>query len=115
MIQRTLYSVEQLQIDKYINDRAKIANSLKPDSLNHLKADLQRKLAQKTIAPYRLLSDLTQYLHIIDDNDDEFRVLERALDHFKNTTQENFRKSNFGAILMKVLHHFRKDELALKV
>lgn len=54
-------------------------------------------------------------MHVIDDTPDDFHLLELAIYRFKNINMENVRKSSFASIFMQMLHHFQKDELALKV
>lgn len=84
-------------------------------SIEMNKANLRKYLRQTNVSPWIFINELTQFLHLIENTDDDFMLLEQALAKFKHFDADNLRKTNIGSILMKVMHHFRRDESAQKV
>lgn len=84
-------------------------------SIEMNKSNLRKYLRQSNVSSWVLINELTQFLHLIENSDDDFVLLEQALDKFKHFNTDNLRKSNIGSILMKVMHYFRRDESAQKV
>lgn len=114
-INRTIYTAEQLSIDKYEQDRRRLIVSLQPDSRKLKRTHIQRLLRQKHIQSHIMLTDLTQFMHLIEDTESDFLLLHNALKKLSVAEVENYRRNSIGSILMRMLHYFRKDEIAINV
>ncbi|XP_055315923.1 uncharacterized protein LOC129575838 [Sitodiplosis mosellana] len=114
LVHRTIFTAEQLSVDKYVRDRERFKMSLQAGSSEMKRTNFKKRLEYKTVAPNLIVNDLTQFLHLINDTSDDFALLEKALNKFKNTDIDNVRKVSIGSILMRMLHHFQNNELASK-
>lgn len=112
---RAIYTAEQLSVDKYVRDRENFQMSLQLGSSEQRKSNLKKRLQYKYCNPNLLMNELTHYLYTINDTREDFALLELAMDKFKNTEIDNVRRSSIGSIVMRMLHHFQQDELAIKV
>lgn len=115
-MQRSIYTAEQLSMQKYIHDRNRLKMSMQTASIESKKIQLQKYLQpSSSMPPWTFINDFIQFLHLIENTDADFVLLEQLMDQFKLINVKNLRNSNIGAILMKMLHHFRRDESAQKV
>lgn len=115
MLHRSIYTAEQLSVDKYLHDRALMQMSQQPGSCELKKFNLKKRLLSKNLSPASIMNDFTQFMYTIDDTSEDFALLQMALDKFKGTYIDSLRRISIGSTLMRMLHHFRKDELVLKV
>ncbi|XP_031634542.1 pentatricopeptide repeat-containing protein 2, mitochondrial-like [Contarinia nasturtii] len=114
VVLRKIYTAQQLSVDKYLKDRQHIRMSLQDDSIKLKKAKLKNIIKMPAIPSSQIVNQLTEFMHLIDDTDDDFRLLEQALNKLKSAQTENLRKYAIGRIVMKTLYHFKKDQLAIK-
>lgn len=96
-----------------MKERQQLRMSLQPGSIEQKRIQLQRHLRQKSSAI--LLNDFTHFMYFLENTDDDLALLEKILDKFKGIRIENLRKNSIGSIVMKMLHHFHRDDLAQKV
>lgn len=109
------FSAEQLSVDKYVRDRERLRISLQLGSREMKIRNFKKRLQQKHVAPNSIVNDLMHFLHLIDGTADDFALLESALNKFKDASIGDVRRVSIGSILMRMLHHFRNNELASKV
>lgn len=118
-MQRSIYTDEQLSVQKYVAERKKLKMTMQSSFVEIKKKQLRKYLDQSSVQspppPWLLANDFIQFLHLIDDTDADFRLLEQLMDVFKLIDVKNLRNINIGSILMKMLHHFKRDASALKV
>lgn len=114
-LQRSIYTIEQLAVDKYETERQRLRMSLQSGSVEYKKQTLQRHLRQKSTSSAVILNDFTQFIYFIEETDSDFALLEKALDKLKSVQIDNLRKNSVGPILMKMLYHFRREDIAQKV
>lgn len=88
---------------------------MQTSSIGLKKDHIRNYLRHKNISTRLFVNDLTQFLHLIDNTDEDFVLLDKAMEKFRNINAEHLGRSNIGNILMKMLHHFRRDESAQKV
>lgn len=119
LMQRSIYTDEQLSVDKYVNDRNKLRMSMQSSFVESKKKQIMSKYLQqsseKSPPSWVLANDFIQFLHLIDNTDADFRLLEQFMDKFKMIDVKNLRNVNIGSILMQMLHHFKREESARKV
>lgn len=116
LMQRSIYTDEQLSVQKYVDDRNKLKMTMQTSFIEMKKTQLHKYLqSAQSIPPWMLANDFIQFLHLIDDIDADFLLLEKLMDRFKLIDVKNLRNINIGSILMKMLHHFKRDLSALKV
>lgn len=119
-MQRSIYTDEQLSVQKYLTERNKLKLTMQSSFVDIKKKQLRKYLEQSPQQsppppPWLLANDFIQFLHLIDDTDADFRLLEQLMDVFKLIDVRTLRSVNIGSILMKMLHHFKRDASALKV
>lgn len=119
-MQRSIYTDEQLSVQKYLTERNKLKLTMQSSFVEIKKKQLRKYLEQSPQQsppppPWLLANDFIQFLHLIDDTDADFRLLEQLMDVFKLIDVRTLRSVNIGSILMKMLHHFKRDASALKV
>lgn len=114
-LSRSIYTIEQLAVDKYATERQRLRLSLQSGSVEYKKITLQRHLRQKSTSSAVILNDFTQFIYFIEETDSDFELLEKALNKLKTMHFDNLRKNSVGPILMKMLYHFRRDDIAQKV
>lgn len=112
-----MYTAQQLSVDHYVRDRNRLKMNMPPSAIKSIKINLQKHIFQTNVKSSIFLNEFTQFLHLIDDTDEDFLLLENALVKFKymNMNTDNLRKVNIGSIVMKIMHHFGRDEYAQKV
>lgn len=114
LIYRTIYTAEQLSINKYERDRRRMMVNLLPD-LRDLKRNHMQRILRHKIVPPTMMNDLMQFMHMIEDTESDFLLLESALNRIKTVEIDNLRQTSIGSVLMRLLHYFRKDEFAISV
>lgn len=115
-MQRSIYTNEQLSVQKYVDDRKKLKMTMQSSFVEIKKKELHKHLqSAHSIPPWILANDFIQFLHLIDDIDADFELLQKLMDKFKLIDVKNLRNINVGTILMKMLHHFKRDLSAQKV
>ena len=102
-------------MDKYVRDRERLRMSLQSGSSEMKISNFKKRLQQKHAAPTSIVNDLMHFLHLINDTADDFALLESALNKFKDASIGDVRRVSIGSIVMRMLHHFRNNELASKV
>lgn len=115
-MQRSIYTDEQLSVQKYVNDRNNLKMTMQSSFIAIRKQQLHKHLQQSAQQPSWLLAnDFIQFLHLIENTDEDFRLLEQLMEKFKMIDVKNLRNINIGSILMKMLHHFKRDVSAQQV
>lgn len=119
LMQRSIYTDEQLSVQKYLSERNKLKMTMQSSFVEikkkQLRKHLQQSSQQSAPPPWLLANDFIQFLHLIDNTDADIRLLEQLMDVFKLIDVRNLRNINIGSILMKMLHHFKRDATAQKV
>lgn len=113
-VHRNIYTAKQLLIDEYVNNRQTYQQTVEP-GLNLIVKDQLRKSLNHRVIGQKFLLNLMQFTNCIDDTKEDFQLMERSLFTLKRLSMENVRTKQIGLILIKMLHHFRKDTLAQKV
>lgn len=115
-MQRSIYTDEQLSVQKYLNDRKQMRMTMLSSSIELKKTQLSKQMQSSQFnTPWILANDFIHLLHLIDNTDADFVLLEKLLDKVKLIDLKNLRNINIGNILMKMCHHFKRDESAQKV
>lgn len=96
-------------------DREQLRGGMLDSSVELKKQQLRKYLRCKEIPLTALARDLIQFVHFIENTDEDLELLVEMLDKLKRSKPEDLRRSNIGATVMKMLHHFRNDEVAVKV
>lgn len=117
LMQRSIYTAEQLSVQKYLHDRKQLNMTMHKSSIETKKTQLYKYLqsSSQSIPPWSLANDFIQFLYLIDNTDVDFVLLENLMDKFKMIDVKNLRNKYVGSILMKMLHHFKRDASAQKV
>lgn len=119
LVQRSIYTDKQLSVQKYVAERDKLKMVMQSTFVDDKKKRLQKyfvpSAGQLAPQPWLLANDFVQFLHVIDDTEADFQLLEQLMDVFKRIDMTNLRNVNVGLILMKMLHHFKRDKSAMKV
>ena len=117
-MQRSIYTDKQLSVEKYIVERNQMKLTMQSKFVELKKNQLKKYLQPtkpRAFPSWILANDFVQFLYFIDDHDEDFLLLENLLEKFKLSDIQNLRNPNIGRILMKMLHHFKRDLTAQKV